>query len=327
MSILTELLSKLNTTGLRKEVHPSLEKIVRAGVKINKRVLVSVSMLSVFILIGVVLFFFGEDIMVVLQKDNEAVRQPHQSATGQLNEKPQSVVTQQKPADEVHLPQVTPQPVVVTPQVQSAEVNKQPPQQPVKESQEAEKSEKKVERESEKGPPVELANLVPPPSEVALRNRQFKADSVFAFALEYEKKGLREEALEQYKNTLKLQPENHRILNKISFVLITMKRYFEAAKYAQEALALNANYVPALLNCGISYTEMHEIDMGERYFKQALLLAPQDREVVFNIAVFYEKANRLNEGFAMFSTLSSLGDSRGEDGINRITLKLDNTTR
>ena len=149
-------------------------------------------------------------------------------------------------------------------------------------------------------------------------------DSLLYSARAYESKKDYYQALLNYKKALELGPQNYIIMNNISSVLIHMENFSDALRYLENALNIKRDYVPSLINLGISYIRLGNSVEGESYLLKALSVEPSNKNAMFNIAIFYERQGDNDEAYNYFYKLFEMGEIQGRLGAARIAEKQGN---
>ena len=149
-------------------------------------------------------------------------------------------------------------------------------------------------------------------------------DSLLYSARAYESKKDYYQALLNYKKALELDPQNYIIMNNISSVLIHMENFSDALRYLENVLNIKRDYVPSLINLGISYIRLGNSVEGESYLLKALSVEPSNKNAMFNIAIFYERQGDNDEAYNYFYKLFEMGEIQGRLGTARIAEKQGN---
>ncbi|MCR4318974.1 MAG: tetratricopeptide repeat protein [Candidatus Brocadiaceae bacterium] len=149
-------------------------------------------------------------------------------------------------------------------------------------------------------------------------------DSLLYSARAYESKKDYYQALLNYKKALELGTQNYIIMNNISSVLIHMENFSDALRYLENALSIKRDYVPSLINLGITYIRLGNSVEGESYLLKALSIEPSNKNAIFNIAIFYERQGDNDEAYNYFYKLFEMGEIQGRLGTARIAEKQGN---
>ena len=149
-------------------------------------------------------------------------------------------------------------------------------------------------------------------------------DSLLYSARAYESKKDYYQALLNYKKALELGPQNYIIMNNISSVLIHMENFSDALRYLENALSIKRDYVPSLINLGITYIRLGNSVEGESYLLKALSIEPSNKNAMFNIAIFCERQGDNDKAYNYFYKLFEMGEIQGCLGTARIAEKQGN---
>lgn len=137
-------------------------------------------------------------------------------------------------------------------------------------------------------------------------------------ARNYEMKKDYPNAIASYKNVLKIEPKNFRVMNNIASILIQLNSFEDAKSYSLLSLSYKNDYVPALINYAIASAKLGFTEEAENYLLRALQLEPASRQAIFNIAVLYENRGDYKKAREYYLKLQRLGDMQGKDGIERL---------
>jgi len=77
-------------------------------------------------------------------------------------------------------------------------------------------------------------------------------------------------ALAGYKKALEIDKNNYVVMNNIAFIYLALGIIEESVNYSQQALGVNKDYVPALINLGIASAKSGDIPAAEKCFNQVL---------------------------------------------------------
>ncbi len=150
-------------------------------------------------------------------------------------------------------------------------------------------------------------------------DKKYKIDRHLYMANDFERQGLLKDAFDEYKKASDLDKGNYRILNRMAFILIKEKRYHDAIHYAKKVIEIREDYLPAMINLAIAYSSIEMNHKAEESFKKALRIAPKDRNLLYNFALFYEKNKRYDDALKINDRLWDVKDKKRIEGIERIT--------
>ncbi|MCX8053037.1 MAG: tetratricopeptide repeat protein [Armatimonadetes bacterium] len=99
----------------------------------------------------------------------------------------------------------------------------------------------------------------------------------------YSVRGMFDEAAEQYRLAIKIDPHRYDALNNLGFVMIQKDKPAEAEKYLRRALKLNPNFFDAHNNLGLALGLQGRIDEAIAHFRAALKIRPHDEKARANL--------------------------------------------
>ena len=140
----------------------------------------------------------------------------------------------------------------------------------------------------------------------------------YYMALDFEKEENYIKAANEYIAALAIEPHNFRLMNKVGGLYMQMRMWEEATGYLEGSVGENGRYVPALINRGIVYAEMKRFEDAGRSLEEALALEPANRLALFNIALLYEKRSMPDEAKEHYMKLKRFGDPQGAAGMERL---------
>jgi len=143
-------------------------------------------------------------------------------------------------------------------------------------------------------------------------------DRYLYMARKYETAGDYANALKYYREALVKDASDAPVLNNIAYIFIKMHNPSMAIRYAREALKTRADYIPAMINLSIGLAMEGKYTLSEDVLKRALKIDEHNNDVTFNIAILYERLNRLDSSMKYYRRLAGAGDVRGDLGMARI---------
>lgn len=143
-------------------------------------------------------------------------------------------------------------------------------------------------------------------------------DAYLYRALEYETNRDYTGALAEYRKLLRMDNKNFTVLNNVAYIYLRMGLDKESILFSQMALAINSNYIPALINLGIAYAGADNISAAEYYLDKAYSLDPLDQTAILNIAILHERRKNNQEASRYYELLMKLGNTEGILGLARI---------
>ncbi|RJQ56605.1 MAG: hypothetical protein C4526_01215 [Nitrospiraceae bacterium] len=317
MSLLADLLSKIKPPRTATDIPPNLRNIVQSSARksVNRRRTV---LLSVLFATAVLTGFF----VVYLTKSL-----PEKSA-GNIRMSPRErAVTSEQAQVAAHM----------------TNDNKDKPfASPVgagfKPAPFPEQKEKPAETVKPSGPDekaLKAPDMLPGPEQVIVRQEspalQFKQeagpsqDAWLYSARELEMRNDYQGAIGYYKKILEADSDNFKTMNNIAYLYLKMGLTEEAVKYSRMSLEVNRDYVPALINMGIASAKSGNLADAEERLTHALELDPDNQDILFNLALLYEKQTDYPRASGYFSRLAGSGSVSGSLGLARVHEKQGNT--
>ena len=163
---------------------------------------------------------------------------------------------------------------------------------------------------------------------------------IFAAAVAATKSGKYEEALDQWRNFLLLEPDHANALNNLAHVLMRLGRYSEAREPLQRCLEISPNHGLAFDNLGIVYGKLGEtdssiqaqrrateclptatsyynygialasakkLDLAEAAYRDAISIDPTLTAAHINLGLVLESSGRMEEAIMEMETVAALG--------------------
>ncbi|MBI5408758.1 MAG: tetratricopeptide repeat protein [Nitrospirae bacterium] len=328
MSLLADLLSKIKQPQAKREVPPNLVNIVQGSAQksSNRRRLILLSVLvAVSVLTGVFLVYFTKSLSEKSAGDISTVTQNRVRRPGvapQDGDKILALTQKTLPEQQDGLKQPLPP-------VESKKESERPlPEKARVPAPAAKKHERPVDfpsgnKESEAGAALEklTATKKAAPDKAQTphsRNIAAAVDSYLYNAREFELKRDYSKALENYKKVLEIDGDNFTVMNNIAYILLEMNLTEESVVYSRMAVERNNDYVPALINLGIAYAKSGNTRSSEEYLSHAFRLEPDNRSVILNLAVLYERQKDYDKASEYFTRLNKLGAVEGSLGMARL---------
>jgi len=132
------------------------------------------------------------------------------------------------------------------------------------------------------------------------------------------------QAITHYKKALEKDPKNYLIMNNLANVLIKTGSFKESIQYSMDALTVQKNYIPSLINLGVANIQLGNMAEGEMYLLKAKSIEQSNKTVLFNLGLLYEKTSNYKESLAAFQRLADMKDAGGYLGMARILEKQGN---
>jgi tetratricopeptide (TPR) repeat protein len=91
-----------------------------------------------------------------------------------------------------------------------------------------------------------------------------------------------------------------------------------------DALTVQKNYIPSLVNLGVANIQLGNMTEGEMYLLKGRSIDQSNKTVLFNLGLLYEKTSSYKESLAAFQRLADMKDAEGYLGMARILEKQGN---
>jgi tetratricopeptide (TPR) repeat protein len=140
----------------------------------------------------------------------------------------------------------------------------------------------------------------------------------------YEQNNNYGQAIMHYRKALEKDPGNYLIMNNLANVLIKTGSFKESIQYSMDALTVQKNYVPSLVNLGVANIQLGNMAEGEMYLLKARSIEPSNKTMLFNLGLLYENTSNYRESLAVFQRLADMKDTGGHLGVARILEKQGN---
>jgi protein O-mannosyl-transferase len=125
-----------------------------------------------------------------------------------------------------------------------------------------------------------------------------RAHNNLGFALD--KKGQTDEAIRQYEETIRLEPNHAEVHNNLGAALAEQGQSDEAIRHYQAALRLKPDHAEAHNNLGIALGRKGQTDKAIRQFQEAVRLKPDYAEAHFNLGIAFYQQDRTGEAIHQF---------------------------
>jgi len=116
----------------------------------------------------------------------------------------------------------------------------------------------------------------------------------------YQNLGQGEEALNCYRNIIKINNALPTVYNNMGFILYTQNRYSEAIKKLNKAIELKKDYAEAFLNLGMVYLNLKKYEKAINFFNQSLIHDKKLTSVYFYLGECYQNLNDINKALSNY---------------------------
>jgi Flp pilus assembly protein TadD len=134
----------------------------------------------------------------------------------------------------------------------------------------------------------------------ALRLNPYYAGAHNNLGLAYVDKGLLDTAIGEYNMALKLNPEDELAYNNLGIALEKLERLAEAIEAYKKALNLEPDFAEAHYNLGNLYYENGLSEQAIIEYKEALRIKPDNQEALYNLGTVYHHKGMLDEAINFY---------------------------
>ncbi len=308
MSLIADLLAKLNRREPSGEVPPGLRRVVESDAHrhTQRRRIVLLSLVLLAVVVAGIASLFAIDRYVSAPKEQVAARLPQPAPAVPSSSADSPVWTAPAPQQPASAPERTP-----------VEQKAQAQDQAVPELPRAEKP-----AESEAKP--SRTRAAERPSQ-GIPDRRAELELHLYAAKAHEARREYQQALASYREALELDPKNFVILNNVAGTLLRLGSAGEAARFARQALTVRQDYVPAMINLGVAEVQGGSLADGELYLNKALGYDPGNRSLLMNLGLLHERRGNPERAASFYAKLAEARDVQGQLGLARIAEKQGRT--
>lgn len=107
-------------------------------------------------------------------------------------------------------------------------------------------------------------------------------------------------AINWYIKVLELEPNNECVTNMVSELFGKMRYFQQQEMWANRAIGLNPNFVPAYISLGNAQIGMQDVEEAKRTFKKASQAAPKDPLSFFSLGMLADDEKKYSEAIANY---------------------------
>jgi len=108
-------------------------------------------------------------------------------------------------------------------------------------------------------------------------------DAHLDLASQLKKVGLRDQAINEYRIAIRLNPNYPKTYNSLAVFLAEGRRYEEAANLLKKAIDIDKKYLCAYNNLAVTYAEMNKLDEARVIWLKALEIDPSYKQAAYNL--------------------------------------------
>ncbi len=145
-----------------------------------------------------------------------------------------------------------------------------------------------------------------------------RKDAFLYMAREHELKKEYSRALAAYGKVLELDSDNVPVLNNIAYLHMQLGHPEKSIAFSGRALDIDDGYVPALINAGIAHAKLDDYASAKDYLLRALDLEPGNQTALGNLAIIHERQGNYSSASEYYKKLAKLDMAAGFLGLARI---------
>ena len=123
------------------------------------------------------------------------------------------------------------------------------------------------------------------------------AEYWFYLGLAYDDSGKHEEAIESYKQALRIKPDLAEAHNNLGLAYVKSGNYQEAIESLKQALLIAPDYAGVHMNLGIAYRKLGMYQEAIEYSKQAIRINPDYADAHYGLGLAYDASGMHKEAF------------------------------
>ncbi|HHT9127063.1 MAG TPA: tetratricopeptide repeat protein [Candidatus Brocadiia bacterium] len=139
----------------------------------------------------------------------------------------------------------------------------------------------------------------------------------------YKDKGDLDKAVEEYEKALAIDPGLEVGHNNLGVVYFIKENYSEAIRHYQKAIEINPKNLESYTNLGIAYGIQKRYDEATRAFQTAISISPRHAETQYNLAVIYDENGEIENALVHYSKFLELYHLTQSGLIDKVKRRMD----
>ncbi|MBF0358169.1 MAG: tetratricopeptide repeat protein [Magnetococcales bacterium] len=137
--------------------------------------------------------------------------------------------------------------------------------------------------------------------------------------------GRLDDAVNWYRKTLAIEPENVIALSNIGSILKNQGKLEEAVANLKKAVAIQPDFADAFFNLGNAQKELGRLDEAVNCFKKTVLLKPDNADAYYNLGLVLTAQDRVEEAVASYRQVISIdpGYAEAHNNLGNVLNSLD----
>ncbi|MBF0194759.1 MAG: tetratricopeptide repeat protein [Magnetococcales bacterium] len=129
-----------------------------------------------------------------------------------------------------------------------------------------------------------------------------RAKDIFNRGVHLQQNGKLEEAVEQYKKCLSMQPDHEGVLSNLALALQQQGKLQEALIYSQKAIEINPEHATTHYNHAIIRQELGELDGAIEGLQKAISIEPNNSNAHYNLGVIFNEKGDYDTAIACYKS-------------------------
>ena len=131
-----------------------------------------------------------------------------------------------------------------------------------------------------------------------------------------------EDAMAEYKNALVIEPEYLPVLMNLGNLYREIGLFSESINELEKAYNINPEYYKTSYNLGTTYYHMNDYDKAIEYYTNALKLEPNHANSHYNLAIIYQETGQLMKALYSYRTVLTIDPLHIESRLNYCNILL-----
>jgi len=138
------------------------------------------------------------------------------------------------------------------------------------------------------------------------------AENHFNAGFEFQQRGMLSEAINAYKEAIKLWPQYAEAYNMIAVALKNQDLLDDAIDYYKQAISINPDYAEAYNNLGIALSGQGKIDEAILSYKEAIRIRPKYANAYNSLGIIFRKQGRTYEALQAYRKAISIDNKHAD---------------
>ncbi len=131
-------------------------------------------------------------------------------------------------------------------------------------------------------------------------NKNLNLEKIFASAVQNHQKNNLTEAIDLYKQILKLDPHNSIVNYNLALAFDKNNEIYKAINCYEEAIKIDPNYLSAHFNLGIAYRELGNLEKEISCYENTINIDPNHSKAINNLGLAFKKLGNYQKAISYF---------------------------